>query len=77
MRKKKGKMKFDIENIAINIVKGDHGIFESKTGTSVSYPERGNDACMQIEDNSFWFKHRNNIIAESVKNFNQGRVFLI
>jgi SAM-dependent methyltransferase len=68
-------MKFDIEKIAINIVKGEKGIYESKGDTNISYPESGNDACMQIEDDSFWFKHRNNIIAESVKNFNQGRTF--
>lgn len=65
----------DLEKIASNIEKGDNGIYYSKATTIVSYPEEGNDHCMQIEENSFWFRHRNNIIAESVKKYNDGKVF--
>jgi hypothetical protein len=36
---------------------------------SLSYPEHGNDAYFQIEDESFWFQHRNRVIAEAVRSF--------
>jgi SAM-dependent methyltransferase len=35
----------------------------------ISYPEEGNEACFQIEDQSFWFRHRNDCIRELVRNF--------
>ena len=35
----------------------------------------GNQSCYQIEDEKFWFQHRNNIIAESVKKYNKENVF--
>jgi 2-polyprenyl-3-methyl-5-hydroxy-6-metoxy-1,4-benzoquinol methylase len=44
-------------------------LFFSKNQTNVSYPNDGNAICFQIEDTSFWFKHRNNCIIEAVKNF--------
>ena len=36
---------------------------------AISYPEEGNEACFQIEDQSFWFRHRNDCIRELVRNF--------
>ena len=68
-------MSIDLEKIALNIIKGENGIYQSSKESSISYPESGNDDCMQIEEDSFWFKHRNNIIAESVMNFNGDRTF--
>ncbi len=35
----------------------------------VSYPEDGNIICLEIEDSSFWFKHRNNCILEAISRF--------
>jgi len=34
---------------------------------SVSYPDEGNDLCFGIEDESFWFAHRNRIILDSIR----------
>ncbi len=31
--------------------------------TSISYPEGGHDACFELEDASFWFAHRNDVIT--------------
>jgi hypothetical protein len=31
---------------------------------TISYPGSGNDSCFAIESNSFWFRHRNNVINE-------------
>ena len=35
----------------------------------ISYPTDGNDICFSIEDNSFWFKHRNNCIISLAKKY--------
>jgi SAM-dependent methyltransferase len=35
----------------------------------LSYPDDGNDVCFRIEEESFWFHHRNNCIVESVTRF--------
>jgi hypothetical protein len=45
------------------------GIWYANKKSAISYPDDGNDLCFQIEDNSFWFKHRNNCIIEVVKRF--------
>jgi SAM-dependent methyltransferase len=42
--------------------------FSGSTATC-SYPVDGQDRCFAIEDNSFWFRHRNNAIIAAVKNF--------
>lgn len=44
------------------------GIWFSESDTAVSYPESGNVYTFQYEDFSFWYKHRNNCIIETVKN---------
>jgi hypothetical protein len=31
------------------------GIYFSKNQITISYPERGNQDCFEIEDNNFWF----------------------
>jgi SAM-dependent methyltransferase len=48
---------------------GDDGIYYTKASEAISYPEEGNEACFQIEDQSFWFRHRNDCIRELVRNF--------
>ena len=65
----------NIKDIARNIREGERGIFYSKSQANLSYPEEGNEACMQIEEESFWFRHRNNVIAKSVKNFSPEGTF--
>lgn len=45
------------------------GVWHIKTKSKISYPKEGNYSCYQIEDKSFWFIHRNNIILKSVKAF--------
>jgi SAM-dependent methyltransferase len=43
--------------------------------SKVSYPDEGNEKCFQIEENSFWFRHRNNCILEVVKQFPPAGIF--
>ncbi|MCV6974081.1 class I SAM-dependent methyltransferase [Mycobacterium bourgelatii] len=35
----------------------------------MSYPKHGNASCLQIEDRSFWFRHRNRCIASVARRF--------
>jgi len=51
------------------------GIWYTETRQAISYPDEGNQACFQIEENSFWFRHRNNCIVELVRRYAAGRVF--
>ncbi|MEZ4937818.1 MAG: class I SAM-dependent methyltransferase [Crocinitomicaceae bacterium] len=64
-----------IENLAKGIVKGENGIYQSKSKSIISYPEEGNSDFMQIEENSFWFRHRNNLIAECVQKYSPKDLF--
>ncbi len=54
----------------------ENGIWFSKDKTNISYPVKGNERCFQIEDNSFWFKHRNHCITLAVKQYSPSDVFL-
>jgi SAM-dependent methyltransferase len=42
----------------------------------ISYPAHGNAACLAVEDSSFWFRHRNRVIAEFVSRFHRRGMFL-
>jgi len=64
----------NIHLIANNLYQ-EEGLFFSKSKTEISYPEEGNADCAQIEDNSFWFKHRNKCIETVVKKYGEGKPF--
>lgn len=65
----------NLEEIASNIKRSENGIYYSKTDSEIHYPEEGNQHCLQIEQDSFWFNHRNNIIAASVKKYSANSIF--
>ena len=48
---------------------GPDGIWYGSGTSELSYPAEGNDACFPIEDDSFWFKHRNDCIVSVVRRF--------
>lgn len=52
-----------------NIKLEPDGIYYSSKVENISYPHIGNNLCFDIEEQSFWFKHRNNCIVEMVNNF--------
>jgi SAM-dependent methyltransferase len=52
------------------------GIWYSKTKSSVSYPEDGNENCLQIEKDSFWFMHRNRCIVNLVSKLSPEDILL-
>jgi SAM-dependent methyltransferase len=59
----------DIQSISTGLKVADDGIWYSQNEQSISYPSGGNENCFSLEDNSFWFRHRNNCIISIVKSF--------
>ena len=45
------------------------GIWVSRQTQAISYPTSGNDDCYQVEDSSYWFRHRNECISVLVRRF--------
>jgi SAM-dependent methyltransferase len=58
-----------IADIATNLELQDDGIWYCRTKTPVSYPDQGSAVCFVLEDQSFWFRHRNDCIVEVVRQF--------
>lgn len=59
----------EIETISDELVPGDDGIWYSRNTSDVSYPTDGNTHCFEIENQSFWFKHRNDCILATIRLF--------
>jgi SAM-dependent methyltransferase len=64
----------NIEEYSNELIKND-GIFFAKNKGEISYPIDGHKIHFQVEDNSFWFIHRNNCIIELVKKYSPGNPF--
>lgn len=45
------------------------GIWVGESVRAVSYPEEGNDLCYTLEEESFWFRHRNEVIVQLLRRF--------
>jgi len=63
-----------VENYTTELIE-KNGIFFAKKEEQVSYPENGNEICFQLEEESFWFKHRNDCIVEAVLKYCPKNVF--
>jgi len=59
----------DLATIATNLEQNSDGAWRCKSASPISYPEWGNDACFQVEDVSFWFRHRSTCILEVMRQF--------
>lgn len=58
------KIPFNTGNMQLN----QEGIWVSGVHTKkLAYPKTGNQFCFQVEDTSFWFKHRNDCIIAALK----------
>ncbi len=64
-----------LEQLAKNIKRKENGIYYSLNQTDISYPEEGNQNASELEDDSYWFKHRNEVIAGSIKKFSPTQSF--
>jgi len=52
-----------------------NGIWYSSNSSHFSYPEDGHDDCFMLEENSFWFQHRNNCIISLIKKYSPNNLF--
>jgi SAM-dependent methyltransferase len=59
----------DILLISDGLKQADDGIWYSADQEDISYPADGNNTCFSLEDNSFWFRHRNACIETLVTAF--------
>lgn len=57
---------------AVGLQFDPRGYWYARHEQPVSYPEDGNDSCFSFEDDSFWFRHRNNVIASLMRRFPPG-----
>jgi SAM-dependent methyltransferase len=69
-------MTFDLTSLADGLERRDFGIWFTQEKSEVSYPARGNAACLAVEDQSFWFRHRNRCIISLVRRFAPDGAFL-
>jgi len=59
----------DVARFATNVALGESGIWFGRGQSEVSYPAAGHSICLQLEDHSFWFRHRNRCIIELLRVF--------
>ena len=59
----------DSLDFSATLERGADGIWYSREREPVSYLEDGNQACFELEENSFWFAHRGACLAEIVRRF--------
>lgn len=58
-----------IAKLARNLTLNKHQIWISSEVDSVSYPDERHSMCFQLEEDSFWFQHRNECIVAAIKRF--------
>jgi SAM-dependent methyltransferase len=58
------------------LVRGEHDIWFAGSTAPISYPADGNIMCRQLEEHSFWFRHRNECISSVVSRFHPSGIFL-
>lgn len=52
-------------------------VWYTKVQNKISYPSSGNQECYQVEDNSFWFTNRNNIIINLISKYAPENNFIL
>jgi SAM-dependent methyltransferase len=57
----------DLTAIASNLQPGPDGLWHPRSRSRFDYPDEGNAFCFQVEDHSFWFRHRNACILDAVR----------
>jgi len=64
-----GRSPIDLTLFADGLQHGPDGIWRGRGTEPVSYPAAGNAACYALEDNSFWFAHRNACLLTLLSRF--------
>ena len=57
-----------IGSLSDTLAQDAEGIWRTGATHQVSYAQHGHGECFQVEDRSFWFRHRNDCIASLVAN---------
>lgn len=52
----------NLAEIASHLEQDPDGIWVSRRRAGISYPQEGNENCLALEEDSFWFEHRNRCI---------------
>lgn len=52
-----------------------NGLWRNRDIDALSYPADGNERCFRIEEDSFWFQHRNRIIRSLVSSYRPAGAF--
>lgn len=68
-------MPVDITEVTSNLVQNTEGIWVSRELRDISYPTSGNELCYSVEETSFWFQHRNQVITQLVQQHSSGKSF--
>lgn len=55
-----------IPDVASCLQQVDGDLWASATDTPISYPAGDHDSCLAVEEESYWFRHRNEIITRMV-----------
>lgn len=61
--------RFDMASISEDLVETEPSFWTASGSESISYPETGHAGCFELEDQSFWFRHRNACIGEAMRMF--------
>lgn len=59
----------NIEEITSNLIQVEDGLWVSKDHSLVSYPPDGMDFTYRLEEQSYWFRHRNHCIMALINHF--------
>jgi SAM-dependent methyltransferase len=62
----------DLSALAPGLTRDAEGIWRARTTSPVDYPDQANAFCFSIEEGSFWFQHRNAVIADVVERLPPG-----
>jgi hypothetical protein len=66
----------DLSVFGSRLKKCPEGYWTAGDSDAVSFPVNGHDACYSVEENSFWFRHRNAVITATLQRFPpRGAVF--
>lgn len=60
---------FSPSSFSSELYRDNTGIWFSRKSERVAYPDDGNAGCFQVEEHSFWFRHRNTVILSLVGRF--------
>ncbi len=63
----------DIAAMTSGLERRGDGIWEARASAPVSYPSDGSERCFEVEDASFWFAHRQQIIVDALQRFEPRR----